>query len=154
MPTFRKSTLRDCFELAPKLRPSDLAELTAAGSPSALAALMSGLTNGTSVTVAGDGDEPLMMFGVVPDPRDNLVGFIWALASTQATKHRRMFLTDAPKWVEMFQKQFPILTNFTDCRNREHHRWLQWSGFAFINRKDGPTGQAFYEFVRIRSDNV
>lgn len=154
MPSFRKSTLRDCFELAPKLRPSDLAELTAAGSPSALASLMSGLTKGTSITVAGDDGEPLMMFGVVPDPRDNLVGFIWALASTKAIKHRRMFLTDAPRWVEQFQKQFPILTNFTDCRNREHHRWLQWSGFTFINKLDSPKGQPFYEFVRIRSHDV
>lgn len=155
MPSFRPTTPNDAFKLAPRLRPADVAELTAAGAPSALAALMGSLVpGGIAVTVVDDRDRPLMMFGVAPHPTEPLVGLIWALASEEAVKHRRMFLTDAPAWIEKFQRLYPILMNYTDCRNSEHHRWLRWSGFSFINKVTGPEGFPFFEFVRIRSNDV
>lgn len=155
MPTFRKSVLRDAVQLAPRLRKADLNELFASGATSPEQALLGGLTpRGMAVTVVDDADVPLMMFGVVPHPTDPLVGLIWALAADGVTKHRRMFLTDAPWWIERFQRLYPVLSNYTDCRNSEHHRWLRWSGFTFINKVDGPKGHPFFEFVRIRSQNV
>jgi hypothetical protein len=151
----RPSIMQDALDLAPRLRKEDVEEVLAAGGKSALASLMEGvqLSDACFTCVDGDG-RPVLMFGTVPHPTDQLVGCIWLLASDEIAKHRIRFLRECPRYVEGFQRKYPVLMNFTDCRNHLHHKWLRWCGFDFINivKGFGPGDHPFYEVVRIRKD--
>jgi hypothetical protein len=155
MLTVRKSVAEDADYLAPRLREADLQEVLAAGCPVPHAALMAGMGD-TSIclTAVDELGYPVTMFGVGPHPADPLVGVVWALASDEIKRHSRSFLGPSKEWVEALNRRYPVLSNYTDCRNHEHHKWLKWCGFTFINKVQGPLGHPFYEFVRLRSNDV
>lgn len=151
----QRATPAHVASISSNLREADRNELWAAGVDNPQAVLEDAARS-ASGAIAGcdESGEPHLLFGVTPHPHEPMVGFIWAVATVGMLSHRRMFLTHSLQWIEGFHKTFPILTNRTDCRNTEHHRWLQWCGFTIINRVEGPRGLPFYEFVRIRSENV
>jgi hypothetical protein len=107
-----------------------------------------------SYTVTTEAGLPIIMFGTCPHPADEMVGAVWLLATDEIVNYRLEFLKRCKPYVELMQDKYPILMNFTDCRNDVHHKWLRWCGFFFINKVKGfgPEGHPFYEVVRIRKD--
>jgi hypothetical protein len=155
MITVRKSVPEDADFLAPRLREADREEVIASGCPVPHAALMAGMgANSICLTGIDETGAPVTMFGVGPHPTDPLVGVVWALATDEIRKHRKSFLGPSKDWVEALNRRHPVLMNYSDCRNAEHHKWLTWCGFTFINKVRGPLGHEFYEFVRVRSNDV
>lgn len=149
----RPSRLEDIERMAPRLREADLDELRAIGAYDPKVALMDGLNSpdGCITAVTGDG-EPAFMFGTVPHPMDDMVGFIWLLGTDEIEKNRMRFLRRSREFIDRFHSKYPILMNYTDVRNDVHHRWLRWCGFIFINKVSTFGGHPFYEFVRVRND--
>jgi hypothetical protein len=152
MEAVRFSTSEDAAQLAPNLREEDLAELLAAGSPSALAALQAGVRHSKPcLSIVDDQDTPVTMLGVVPSGDPN-VGFIWLLSSDVLDKNKIKFLRHSKKWLPFFHARHPVLTNYVDARNDVHIKWLQWMGFVFLRQVpgNGPERLPFYEFVRLQ----
>ncbi|WP_296084175.1 hypothetical protein [uncultured Agrobacterium sp.] len=157
MITVRLSIVEDVRYLASRLRKEDLDEVLAGGGVSAEQSLMDGL-NSSDVCLTGVNEHglPMLMFGTVPHPSDPLVGGVWLLASDEVLKHRTDFLRKSREYMDIFQRKYPVLMNFTDCRNSVHHRWLRWCRFNFINIVNGlgPGDHPFYEVVRIGTPDV
>lgn len=149
MDAVRLSTAEDVTALAPRLRPADVQELLAAGSPSALAALQSGLDlSRPCLSIVDDQDRVVTMFGVVPSG-DPLVGFVWLLSSDALDHHKIKFLRHSREWLTHLHSHHPVLANMVDARNTVHIKWLQWLGFTFVaERLVG--GHLFFEFVRLQ----
>ncbi len=155
MITVRPSIPEDVAFLAPRLRSEDLDEVLAAGGVSAETSLMDGLNSPDGcLTGTNEAGEPMLMFGTSPCPWEPLVGAVWLLASDEVLNHRRDFLRKSIQFMDRFNQKYPILMNFTDCRNTVHHRWLKWCGFSFINtvKGFGPGDHPFYEVVRLRKE--
>ncbi|MBN9347587.1 MAG: hypothetical protein J0I48_15555 [Devosia sp.] len=151
MLTVRPTVLRDIARLEYCLRAEDVAEVEAGGLDP-YDALFQGYCGDVCLTAVDEEQWPVVMFGVSPHPAGPEVGCVWALGSDAIKKHRVDFLRQSPRWVREFHKSYPLLTNHTDCRNTEHHRWLRWCGFSFVQR-EVINGLPFYEFVRIRKDD-
>lgn len=155
MLTIRNSVAEDADFLAPRLREADREEIIASGSPIHLEALKAGLGWGKlSLTGVDELGYPVTMFGSSTHPVDPCVGVVWAMATDEIKHHAKSFLGPSREWVETLNRRHPVLMNYTDCRNEEHHRWLKWCGFIFINKVTGPTGLPFFEFVRLRNNHV
>ncbi|WP_313196207.1 hypothetical protein [Shinella zoogloeoides] len=155
MLTARPSTPEDVAYLAPRLRHADVAEVLAAGGASIEESLMDGLASPDGCfTAIDENGNPVLMFGTAPHPALSEVGCIWLLASDEIAKHRTDFLRNTRPFVERFHQKYPLLMNYTDCRNTVHHRWLRWCGFSFINivKGLGPGDHPFYEVVKLRND--
>ncbi len=150
----RHSRPEDVTYLAPRLRPEDLRELLAAGSPSAEQALEDGLKlSRQCVSVVNEEDNAVAMFGVCPSHEPEL-GYIWLLGSDEIKTNKTRFLRRSKLWVETFHEEFPVLANCVDQRNSVHLLWLRWLGFKFLRTVNslGPGKEPFYEFASIRKE--
>lgn len=155
MLSVRPSIREDVASVAPRLRKEDREEVLAAGGASVEGSLMEGfLSPDGCYTVVTEEGLPIIMFGTSPHPADDMVGAVWLLATDEIADYRMEFLKRCRPYVDLMQEKYPILMNFTDCRNDVHHRWLRWCGFFFINKVKGfgPEGHPFYEVVRIRKE--
>ncbi|MGV2169641.1 hypothetical protein ACQZ40_25060 [Agrobacterium sp. 16-172Ci] len=149
----RHSRPEDVTYLAPRLRPEDLRELLAAGSPSAEQALEDGLKlSRQCISVVDEEDNAVAMFGVCPSNEPEL-GYIWLLGSDEIKTNKTRFLRRSKLWVETFHEEFPVLANSVDQRNTVHLLWLRWLGFKFLRTVNslGPGKEPFYEFARIKN---
>ena len=144
----------DANKLAPKLRAADLQEIKANLGGDPLRVLQKGVAESDPCyAVVNEENEPLALFGVVPDTGDSDVGLVWLLASDELAEHPFFVLRNTRKWVEKFQQRYRVLWNHIDARNELHIRWLQWSGFTLLRRIEhfGVEQRPFYEFERIRN---
>lgn len=155
MLTIRNAVVEDASYLVPRLREADREEIIASGASDPLAAIQAGFGPGRlTLTGVDELGYPVTMFGSGTHPHDPRVGVVWAVASDGIKHHAKSFLGPSREWVEALNRRHPVLMNYTDCRNEEHHRWLKWCGFIFINKVTGPTGLPFFEFVRLRNNDV
>lgn len=148
----RRATLSDLKHLSENLRKEDIAELLAAGSPSPMAALANGYMHSLIPLVGVDeNDVTQAMFGVVPSA-DASVGHVWLLGTDEMFKRPVRFLRESKRCVEHWNMQFPLLSNYVDCRNTLHVKWLSWLGFVFTSevRGEGEGSLPFFQFVRFR----
>lgn len=146
----RPATPLDATLLAPRLREGDAAELHASTGLPAVEALKQSLGFGGSLVAEVNGTVEFV-FGC---PRsDDATGIPWLLGTDLLVDRQFVapFLRVSRHYVAEWQREYPLLHNFTDARNTVHHRWLRWLGFTFIARHDrfGPFGLPFFEFVRI-----
>ena len=148
--TVARPTREDCFALAPALRQADRDEVTAASGSLPEASLLAGLA--TDCHVIKSHGKPIAMLGVGTTQYDDRVGVPWFLSSQEMFDHHTIpFLRRCRAVVDDWQQRYPLLVNFTDCRNTVHHEWLRWLGFTFIARHEhfGAARIPFLEFVRI-----
>lgn len=150
MQYWRESVIEDAYSLAPRLREADKQEIRAAVGMTPLAGLLYCLeTSNPALTIIKDGEPPLGVFGLTPDP-DNFAASVWMLAANEITKYPMTFMKNAIKWVQKTNTEYPVLYNYVDARNTLHIKWLRWMGFTFLNAKRmGPENRLFFEFVRI-----
>lgn len=153
----RAALFDDAAKLAPMLREADLQEIKANLGENPLAVLERGIYEShPAYAVANKNDEPIALFGVVPDTGDADVGLVWLLGSDELVKHPFFVLRNSRKWIEILQKQYRVLWNHIDARNELHIRWLQWSGFTLLRRVEefGVERRPFYEFEKVRTSGT
>ncbi len=140
----------DIATLATNLREADVAEVKAASGLNPVDAITPGIKQGDAYVVCLPDDTPVAIFGVVPMPDEGL-GAVWMVATNQFHLLHRQFLRECRREIERLGKGYRALFNFTDARNKVHHRWIKWAGFTIIKRheKFGHEGRPFLEFVRI-----
>lgn len=152
MLTPRPARYGDVLSLGLRLREEDMNELRAASGLRPIDALERSFAATVNPFVGVDEDDrPVCLGGVVPYPGCPLRGVVWAVAATDIARHQMSFLRRSRPWVDLWQSQYPILTNAVDERNTVHIAWLKWLGFTFIARHPeyGAERRPFIEFVRI-----
>ncbi len=131
----RPSAVEDAFDLAPRLRQADRAEIMAAGGAEPLFALQRGFEaseDPMTVVLAG---RPIAMFGVITIGwfengwRD---GSPWLLGSDEVQTNYFEFARRSREEFERVRAPWARLTNWIDDRNTLHKRWLRWLGFEFV----------------------
>lgn len=155
--SIRPSTLEDVNFLSTRLREADREDVLAAGSESPEASLLAGFRMSDECSTVTDSEgTPIFMFGVIPLETDPSVGCIWLLSSDEIEKHQVEFLRRCRPFVDHLMKNYRVIGNFTDCRNKLHHRWLRWCGFKFYGTVQGrgPGSLPFYDFARTRDEHV
>ncbi len=148
----RKTKLKDILAVANDMRPADLAEVQAASGREPKEVLLQCFFEGQPcMTICGEDDEPIGMWGVIP--MGEMLGGVWMLAANSLVKSKARqwsFLRQARSYVDQMQEEYPVLANCVDARNKVHIRWLRWMGFTFIAEHPnyGAEGRLFLEFVR------
>jgi hypothetical protein len=146
----REASLEEVLSLAPRLRQADVDEIRAmTGLPPREALTLTFFASEKRYVIVIDG-ALLGTFGVARDANGN--GVVWMVATPELRRHAREFLQKCRSWVSALNAEYPVLYNWTDARNAEHHRWLRWCGFTFINKFDqwGAEQRPFYHFVRLQ----
>jgi hypothetical protein len=152
MLTTRPSKLQDAVELAPHLRPEDLAEINANTGRTAVDTLSNGyLLSEPCFSVVNEEGTVVAMFGAVPVSDSPGVGLVWLLASPELVRRGRQFLRESKAWIEKLHQTYPILWNFVDSRNTTHIRWLKWIGVNFVaeHPEYGVAKIPFKEFIHV-----
>lgn len=151
----RPSTMEDVERLAVTLRDEDVEEIRASSGSTPLEALTVGYENSSyCMTIVGDDETPVGIFGVAPSTSYPDVGYVWMLATPLLAAGSMTFLRNSRDYVRKMNSQFQLLVNAVDSRNTVHIKWLMWCGFKFIKRHDDLSreGVPFYEFVRLREE--
>lgn len=122
------------LRLAPRLRPSDLAELWAEAGLNADAApgvLLNCIHYSNKAWAVVSNDEPHVLFGVAPNyiGGDAISGQAWLVASPDINKHSSFILRNSRKYIDEMHKIYPRLFNWVDDRNVTTGHWLRWCGF-------------------------
>lgn len=151
--TVRSPEEGDLEYLVANLRQADVQEVEAYGGTVA-ESLAEGLAPGRSTYVVTLDDEPVVVFGVGPDPSQMDVGVIWLLGTDKMRSISRLFIRESKTWLKDLGEPYDLLHNLTDARNKLHHRWLKWCGFTFGPlKKIGPQKLPFYPIYK-RTDLV
>lgn len=142
----------DADRLAGKLRQVDRREIQAATGEEPVLMLRQGISwSDPCYTIMTVTDQPVAMFGVVPDSHTPDLGRIWLLGSDELVGYSHTFLRHSRKWIEKLHERYFTLWNYVDARNEVHIRWLKWCGFILLRRIEeyGVERRPFYEFERV-----
>lgn len=138
-----------CNELVNNLRAADRAEVEAARGHISALQLWFDIRDARDCSVAlDDRDRVVCLFGVSDHPMQKEVGIVWLLGTDLLDKHMFQLCKEAKAKLSFWHLLYPILTNFTDLRNKRVLRWLQWLGFSFgsvINIRD-------HDFIQFTSN--
>ena len=140
---------------APRLRPADTAELTAASGPDVRATLERALEQSLGKAwVAMLGEEPIALFGLAPFGLLSSTAAPWMVGTSTLLKHGRALMEIGRAYCEMAKSEFALLANFVDVRNEASVRWLKRLGFEM--GAPVPFGVEQRPFMRfeMRSDHV
>lgn len=69
------------------------------------------------------------LFGVADVYGDREYGSIWLLTSDDIYNYRKRFMREARHYVARMHRDYPVLGNFVDDRNRTSQAWLRRLGF-------------------------
>jgi hypothetical protein len=89
---------------------------------------------------------PEAMFGVVPISASTGLGSPWFLGSARARKAQRLFLSEAPKYLERIETLFPRLEGMVSANNHSARRWLVRMGFDVEKRYQVLSGEPMQHF--------
>ncbi|MEY9719273.1 hypothetical protein ABIA22_001763 [Sinorhizobium fredii] len=151
---YRRATVADAIDLAPRLREADKNEFRAFLGLEPEIVLPFDIVAGQGDTWALVGSEGVIgLFGVQPVDQNPLFGLVWMVTSDDLFKYRREFVKGTPQVLDMLHRKFPLLGNHIDARNTVHVRWLQRLGFVFLRTipEFGIQRRPFHEFARLRS---
>lgn len=151
----RSATVADAVSIAPNLREADRNEVRAylGVDPEVALPLSVGQREGQSWTMVGDNGELIGLFGVEPVALHPNFGIVWMVATDGLKNYRMQFLRECREWLDHMHDLYPLLGNYTDCRNTLHHRWLKWMGFSFLRviPEFGTENRPFIQFARLRT---
>lgn len=146
------ASLHDLQEIAGRLRAEDIEEIRAATRKTPLESLVGGFGLGDSFVARLEEDgvlgAPAVVFGVSPHPfyGEHGVGIVWLLATDEVNKVSKLVVREARKMLTGWRKEWKLLGNYADIRNKQHLKWIQLMGFEFIETKD-INGFEFQGFV-------
>lgn len=142
----RRSIKADVEYLKNHLKQNDIDEICASNNLAPEEALKEGLKNSIFCCTVLD-DNPIMMFGVVPETLLGKKGIVWMLSSSELIKIQRRFLRHSRHFIDMMLEFYPYLCNYVDERNKESIAWLKFCG-AVIKEPIpyGVEGKLFHYF--------
>ena len=151
----RSATVADAVSIAPHLREADRQEVQAflGVSPEVALPMSVGKNQGDAWAMIGDAGELVGLFGVDPVALYPDFGLVWLVATDDLKKYQRQFLREGHEWLDHLHALYPLLGNYSDSRNKLHHRWLKWMGFSFLHEEKqfGPERRPFIQFARLQN---
>lgn len=139
-------------EIASRMRKHDVDECVASGHPDAYDALAKSLACSSTCWTGIINGRPSVMFGVAPINVIDSIGAPWLLGTDDVLTVKREFLRAGRAHVGEWIKNYSILTNIVDARNKMSVRWLKRLGFEFLNPvRAGVNGEWFYPFQMVRA---
>ena len=148
-----KGTPTHAFELAEKLRESDIFEC-ALGGNTPMQSLISPFRyrrdNVNTYTILKN-KEVIAMFGVVSAQNNLKNGTVWFLASDKIYDNWKYFTKRTKKWTDYFLSDYDFVYNFVPENNTTTIKWLKWLGFSFSNKEIVVRGTKvlyFYKYIQ------
>lgn len=138
----------DIEELAPNLRPGDVAEIRAASGLAPEDGLRTSFALSTHVWAARHRrDGVVAVWGVGPLSLVAGRGCPWLLASPAFDRFGRQIVGLSRPLLARMKAAYPQLENHVDARNRRAVRWLAWLGFVVDPpARWGAEGLPFHRF--------
>lgn len=136
--------------MADSLRPADRDEVYAATGRKPTEVLVEGIMfSRPALTIFDPALNPVAIYGVRPVAPG--LGIVWLLGTPGILTHSREFLRRSSVELDRVCRDYKLVFNCVDERNKLHIRWLQWLGFTFIQRHPtfGHEGLPFLEFSKI-----
>ena len=135
--------------VAAGMRPADRAEVWAAGHRTPHEALERAVGLSTVIRMGHADGEPGAIWGVGPASLLGETGVPWLLGTGLIERHAKLFLRGCPGALDDLQRDFVVLRNLVDARNRLSIRWLRWLGFTIEPAvPHGPDRLPFHPFWR------
>jgi hypothetical protein len=145
----REATPFDAFALAPVLRVDDRNELSAvhAGEDPLMVLLYCMEVSDWTCAICSEEDGRVLgLCGVSPFLD---YGGPWMLASDDLVEHQTTFLRHTKAIVSVMHRNYPVLANIVDARNKAHIKWLLWAGFQLgMDHPVDQNGFTFYPFFK------
>lgn len=126
----RPATAQDALYVANHLREEDRQEIEGLGhSPLALVWCVE--TSAHAVAFYNTHGELSGIAGVGYDDRDR-VGQIWMVCTPAIEKSPVTFVRQAKLWLAEVGRDYDLLWNLMDCRNKMHHKLVKMLGFKSL----------------------
>ena len=130
----RKTIRNDCLVLSKKMRQSDKDEIWSSHRATPIEALEQGLNESRDFCYTLVLNEEVVgIFGV--NRVDNKSGVVWLMGSNNMTSNKSGFYKVSKEYLRLFRKEFDMLFNYVDNRNKQTSRWLEKLGFSFIKQE-------------------
>lgn len=135
--------------LAQNMRAADRREVWLSHGFSPLEALRESLSASQRAWTALIEGEPVIIWGVGPDPNDDRVGLPWMLATNGLAKGFVEFIRQSRHQVAILGQGFQRLENYVHSENILSRRWLGWCGFTIdCQHPIIISGAEFYHFYK------
>ena len=129
----RKPIRNDCLVLSKKMRKSDKDEIWSSHRATPIEALEHGLNESEDFCYTLLLNEEVVgIFGV--NRVDNKSGVVWLMGSNNMTSNKNGFYKVSKKYLRLFRKEFDLLFNYVDDRNKQTGKWLEKLGFSFVQQ--------------------
>lgn len=151
----REPRASDVEELAIRLRPHDLAELSSSSDATPESILQAGIDGARWAKAADVDGEVAALFGVNPLMQEGAahVGIPWLLCSADIYDIGTLsFCRRAKFWYEEMHTEFDHLVNVVMASNTKPITWLHWLGFEFtaVYPRYGRHKVPFLQFESVR----
>lgn len=123
------ATLDDLAYIGLRLRAADRHELGLGANEDGVHILLGSAESARWCHVARIDGEPVLAYGVNAIQDKPRWGSPWLLATKQARRLRRQFVTQSRDEVALMLAGFPFLYNTVHDRHRAAIEWLMWLGF-------------------------
>ena len=138
------------FDLAPRLRRTDLRELECVSAKPPVEILIDAVAVSTYRWAAIRNGEVQVLFGAADVFGDGSLGSIWLLSSEDIYQWRKEFMRLSRLYVDKMHEGLMVLTNFVDDRNRTSQAWLRRLGFT-PGAKQEFRGHPFTQYTSVRT---
>ena len=144
----RPATVQDALYVATHLREEDRREIEGLGhSPLALVWCVE--TSAHAVAFYNTHGELSGIAGVGHDDRDR-VGQIWMVCTPAIEKSPVTFVRQAKQWLAEVGKDYDLLWNMMDFRNKMHHKLVKMLGFKALRYVPvAPYNLPYIEIVKL-----
>ena len=146
MKQHRTATLNDAIAVSRLLRDDDRREVEGLGYTAKDVMYMPLFSEHPTYFFTKDGT-PAGVSGVV---REGAFGKIWMLCTDAIHQEPIRFVREAKSWIKSIEKDYSLLYNVVDTRNKVHHKLLKHLGFKALSVQHvGPMNLPYYEIVRL-----
>jgi hypothetical protein len=128
--TIEDARLEDALLMAHKMRASDKAEIWASHRSLPLPALVRCIRGAERARTGRVDGEIACIFGIGRQNLMGTVGTIWMLGTNLLEQHGIRFLRENQREIVDISREFAIIENYCDARNKVTLRWLKWLGFT------------------------
>lgn len=126
----RPATIADALQVAANIRPEDRREIEGLGhSPLALVWCVE--TSAHATAFYNRDGELAGIAGIGPDEQPG-VGQVWMICTHAVEKNPVTFVRQARLWIENVGKDYSMLWNLMDSRNKLHHKLVKMLGFKSL----------------------
>tara|TARA_R100001082_G_C4363450_1_gene160599 strand:- start:888 stop:1352 length:465 start_codon:yes stop_codon:yes gene_type:complete len=147
-PYYRKATVKDAALVANNLRKEDLREVEGLGH-NTLVLPFCVLTSTTAIAFFDSDGSIAGVGGIIPDPREG-VGIVWMLCTPVVQNKPHTFVRHLKRWLKEQHKDYRMLWNIADARNKFHQKLVKLLGFKCLRMTyQPPYGLPYLEIVKL-----